>query len=141
MCLKKETELVLSFLEEARDYGVNYAQNRLWQRWKVGHYKISDVGKAATMVGKKIEQQYSGERFGYLFVLVAYTLVAVSGLLVVLDPGVSSVLQLFACFVVPVAVLLVKIYWKNFKSTRERQAQTKHDLEALYKAFGGMLQL
>lgn len=136
----KEIELVLSFLEECRDHGPSYAEERLWQRWKFSRYQVKDVGKAAEEVGRQIERKYRSEQCWYLIVTGLGIVASLVNLGAVLNMRLPDAVRLAFCLIMPLAIILVISYWRYFREAGKRRDQTRKDLDALYSAFGGLLQ-
>lgn len=137
---EKEIGLVLAFLEECQEHGADYAQERLWQRWKFTKYRVKDVNKAVEEVEKQIERKYKTERKGYLAVITLGAIACLVNLAVVTNPRLPDSLRLVFCFIMPAAIVLVRSYWRHLKEVGQRRSQTRKDLEALHSAFGGLLQ-
>ncbi|WP_145915449.1 hypothetical protein [Geobacter anodireducens] len=135
-----EIELVLSFLEECRDHGASYAEERLWQRWKFYRYRVKDVSRAAEEVGQQIERKYRSERRWYLIVISLGIVAALVNLGVVLNVRLPDAVRLAFCFIMPAAIVLVIAYWRYFRDAGKRRTLTRKDLDALYSAFGGLLE-
>ncbi|MRR07965.1 MAG: hypothetical protein EG828_13745 [Deltaproteobacteria bacterium] len=136
----KEIELVLSFLEESRDYGPSYAEERLWQRWNFSRYQVKEVGRVAEDVGRQIERKYRSERYWYLIVIGLGIVASLVNLGVVFNVQLPDAVRLAFCFIMPVSTVLVISYWRYFHEAGKRRDQTRKDLDALYSAFGGLLQ-
>lgn len=137
---EKDIHLVLAFLEECQEHGADYAQERLWQRWKFTKYRVKDVNKAVIEVEKQIERKYKIERNGYLAVIALGAIACFVNMAVVTNPRLHDSLRLLFCFIMPAVIVLVRSYWRHLKDVDQRRSQTKKDLNALYSAFGGLLQ-
>lgn len=136
----KDIQLVLVFLEECQEHGAEYAENRLWQRWKFTKYRVKDVNQAAEEVERQIERKYKTEQAGYQVVILLGAIACLADLAAVTNTSLPDSMRLALCIIAPGAVILISSYLRHLKNVVQRRSQTRRDLDALHSVFGGLLE-
>ena len=137
---EKDIQLVLAFLEECQEHGAEYAEGRLWQRWKFTKYRVKDVNQAVEEVEKQIERKYKAERTGYQVVILLGAIACLADFAGIANTRLPDSLRLTLCLIAPGAVILIRSYWRHLKDVIQRRSQTRMDLDALHSVFGGLLE-
>lgn len=136
----KDIQLVLAFLEECQEHGAEYAENRLWQRWKFTKYRVKDVNQAAEEVERQIERKYKTERTGYQVVILLGAIAGLADLAAITNTSLPDSVRLALCTIAPGAVILISSYLRHLKNVVQRRSQTRRDLDTLHSVFGGLLE-
>lgn len=140
MTTEKDIQLVLAFLEECQEHGAEYAEGRLWQRWKFTKYRVKDVNQAVEEVERHIERKYKAERIGYQVVILLGAIACLADLAGITNARLPDSLRLALCLIAPGAVILIRSYLGLLKDVIQRRSQTRKDLDALHSVFGGLLE-
>lgn len=129
---EREHNLVLTFLEEAQQYGSDYAEQRLLQRLAMGLCQPAELGSAAGRVDQQIERQYRFYHWWYA-VVIGMAVVALSLYLWGIASGHVPVrLRQVFCLIIPAIVIFIRLYSGYLRELDERRRLHRSEMAALY---------
>lgn len=129
----RTTEVVLTFLEESQEQGIDYAVLRLQQRLQIYEPCIPLLITEAQRVNADIEQRYRYIRWGYMVAVVLGTVALILYLYVVCCDRFPDFVRLAFCVIVPAIIVFIRIYVGYLREAIRKQRHFCLEMAALHE--------
>ena len=132
----REYSHVLTFLEEARQYGLDYAEQRLLQRLAMGMCRAMELGVTAARVDQCIERKYRFYHWWYVAVIWLAVIALPFYLYVVTVSSLPIRLRQGFCAIIAALVIFIRLYTGYLRGIGEKWRLYRSEMAALSRIIG-----
>ncbi|GLI39482.1 hypothetical protein KI811_18195 [Geobacter hydrogenophilus] len=128
---------VLTFLEEAQQHGLDYAEQRLLQRLDMGLCEATELGIAVGGIAQRIEQKYCFYHWWYVAV-IGLAIIAIPLYLYVLTVSSFPIrLRQSFCSIIAALIIFIRLYTGFLQELIEKHRLYRSEMAALSRIIGG----
>ena len=129
-----DSDLVLSFLEECQDVGIDYALRRLRQRQQFLGISFVRLASEADRISSQIEKRYQFMQWGYLVPIGLGILSLPLYMYVVCSSRYPEALRLVFCLVAPANLVFIKMYVGYLRKVLKKRQTFRQEMAILLQA-------
>lgn len=127
---------VLTFLEEAQQHGLNYAEQRLLQRLDMGLCKATELGIAVGGIAQRIERKYCFYHWWYVAVIGLAIIAIPLYLYVVSASSLPIRLRQSFCAIIAALMIFIRLYAGYLRELTEKRLLYRSEMAALTRIIG-----
>lgn len=135
--VEREHCLVLTFLEEAQQRGLDYAEQRLLQRLAMGLCRTTELGTTAGKISQIIERRYRFYHWWYVSVIGLAIIALPLYLYAITANSLPIQLRQIFCAIIAALMIFIRLYKGYLRELDEKRGLYRSEMAALSRIIGG----